>query len=250
MISVFSATILASAADNISVKPAGLMIVWEPMKEEFEGFQTFNHDKGTHVCLGLRTTNKDFVVFDDKESKITVSDGSNELRAEFGFWNRISKDAKVMRIELHSKTLPAPDCSSLTVKGDLAVHVASNKTTKSTESRKFQKGDKVELAEGFVFEINKTGLSNWNKDDTEVSITWKRKVPELAEVRFYDPQGNLIESSSGGSSSMGFAGKYTVTKSYVLEKYSGAFRIEMSLWTDMQSVTVPVDFKIGIGGKQ
>lgn len=250
MILVFPAAIYASATENISVKPAGLMIVWEPMKEEFDGFQTFNYEKGTHVCLGLRSTDKDFVVFDEKKSKMTVSDGSNELGVEFGFWNRISKDAKAMRIEMRAEQLPASGSSSLIVNGELAVHVASNKTTKSTESRKFQKGDMVELAEGFVFEINKVGLSNWNKDDTEVSMTWRRKVPELAEVRFYDPQGNLIESSSGGSSSMGFAGKYTVTKSYVLEKYSGAFRIEMSLWTDMQSVTVPVDFKIDIGGKR
>lgn len=53
-----------AAMPDITAKPAGVMIVWNTMKEEFGGFQAFNTDKGAPVCLGLRSTEKGLIEFD------------------------------------------------------------------------------------------------------------------------------------------------------------------------------------------
>lgn len=55
---------MMAAMPDITAKPAGVMIVWNTMKEEFGGFQAFNTDKGAPVCLGLRSTEKGLIEFD------------------------------------------------------------------------------------------------------------------------------------------------------------------------------------------
>lgn len=233
---------------DVSVEPAGMKIVWKSLKDEFDGFQTYNSSEGTYVTLAVKGGDKGIISFDTKKSKITLSDGTKDLEGKFGMWNKISKDGKTMRVEVSSKNLPSPEATKFSLKGELSMVTASKTETKTSESQEFKKGDKVELTDKFKFEIESIGKPKWGDDPLEVSFKWKRKVPELAAVRFYDAEGNLIESSSGGSSSMGMLGRYTVTKSYKLKKKVDKLKIEMDLWSDAETVTVPVDLTVGAGG--
>ena len=126
--------------------------------------------------------------------------------------------------------------------------VASQSETKATKPVAYKKGDKVELGEDFAFEISEIGKPKWGKDPLSVTLKWSRKVPELAAVRFFDADGKEIESSNGGSSSMGFSGKYTVSKSYNLKKKSDVLKIEMDLWVDLEKITVPLNVAVGLNG--
>jgi len=238
---------ITSQAD-VTVEPAGMKIVWKPLKDEFDGFQTYNSSEGTYITLALRGGDKGIIGFNKDKSKVTISDGTNDLGGKFGMWNKISKDGKVMRIEISSEKLPAADAATLKLTGKLDVTVASKTETQSTEAREFKKGDKVELTDDFKFEIDKIGKPKWGKDPLEVTFKWNRKVPEFAAVRFYDKEGKEIESSKGGSGSSGFLGKYTVTKSYKLKKKSDVLKIEMDLWMDAKTITLPVDVTVGAGG--
>lgn len=233
---------------DVSVEPAGMKIVWKSLKDEFDGFQTYNSPEGTYITLAVTGGDKDIISFDDKQSSISLSDGTKDLGGKFGMWNKISKDGKTMRVEVSSDNLPSPDTSKFTLKGELSMVMASKTETKASESRTFKKGDNIELTEMFKFEVESIGKPKWGDEPLEVTFKWKRKIPELAAVRFYDGDGKLIESSDGGSSSMGMLGKYTVTRSYKLKKKSDVLKIEMDLWSDAETVTVPVDLTMGAGG--
>lgn len=233
---------------DVSVEPVGMKIVWNSLKKEFDGFQTLNSEEGAYVVLGVSAGDKGIISFDKKKSKVSVSDGTSDLDGGFGMWNKISKDGKVMRIEVSTKKLPAAGVTELKLSGSLEVTMASKTETKASEPTKFKKGDKVEITDGFKFEIDAIGKPKWGDDPLEITLKWSRKVPELAAVRFFDEAGKEIESSTGGSSSMGFGNKYTVTKSYKLKKKSDTLKIEVDLWTDAETVSVPVDLSVGLGG--
>ncbi len=108
----------------------------------------------------------------------------------------------------------------------------------------------MKLTDAFQFEIEKIGKPKWGDEPLSVSLKWNRKVPELAAVRFYDGEGKEIKSEPGGSSWWRVMGKYIVTKSYSLKRKSDVIKIEMDLWTDAETINVPVKLKMGFYGGQ
>ena len=69
-------------------------------------------------------------------------------------------------------------------------------------------------------------------------------------MRFYDAEGKLIESRNGGSSTVGFLGKRTVTRTYLLKEKSEKLKIEMDLWAGIEKVAVPLEMTLGLSGAQ
>ncbi|MBT8044227.1 MAG: hypothetical protein KJO79_04690 [Verrucomicrobiae bacterium] len=250
MITAAAMLLPATIQAEVKIEPAGMKIVWKSLKDDFDGFQTYNSSKGTYVSLALRAGEKGIIAFDKDKSKINISDGTSDLGGKFGMWNKISKSGKVMRVEVTTEKLPAAGTQSLELTGSINATVASNTDTKASEAREFKKGDKVELTDDFKFEISKIEKPKWGDDPLSVTLKWSRKIPELAAVRFYDAEGKEIESKSGGSSWGGFLGKYSVTKSYRLKRKSKVLKIEMDLWTDAETINVPIKLKMGLHGGQ
>lgn len=247
MVPVFLVVSVVSRAD-VAVEPAGMKIVWKSLKKEFDGFQTYNTSEGVYVTLAVRGGDKGIIKFDKDKSKVSVSDGTSDLEGKFGMWNKISKDGKAMRVEVQTEKLPAVTAATLKLDGKLEVMVASKTETRATEAQEFKKGDKVELKDGFKFKITKIGKPKWGDDPLSVTLEWKRKVPELAAVRFFDAGGKEIKSSAGGSSWGGLMGNYTVAKTYNLKSKADVLKIEMDLWVDVETITVPVNLVVGPGG--
>ncbi len=252
ILTITAATVLMSVPiqAEIKVEPAGMKIVWKSLKEEFGGFKTYNASAGTYVSLALRAGEKGLIAFDKDKSKISISDGTSDLGGKFGTWERISKSAKVMRVEVNADKLPGAGAHSLELTGSISVMVASKTETQASEARAFKKGDEVKLTDAFQFKIGKIGKPKWGDDPLSVSLKWGRKIPELAAVRFYDGEGKEIKSKPDGSSWGTFIGKYTVTKSYSLKRKSDVIKIEMDLWTDVETINVPVKLKMGYYGGQ
>ena len=245
------ATMLPAQAD-IAFQPAGMKVVWQSLDKEFDGFKTYNSSEGVYVTLVAKSQEKQFIGFLKSASKVSFKDGDKDLGGEFGFFNTISKSGEAIKLEVKSKKLPAQGATSVQIKGDLEVIRASTFDTKSLGPREFKKGDKLELGEDFKFTIDSLGKPKWGDNPLSISFQWKRKkagkVEELKEVRFYTEDGQLIESSRGGSSWGGFLGSYTTTISYSLKKDVKVFKIEMDIWKDMEKVTVPLDMSLKIGG--
>lgn len=243
----------APSLAQVSVEPAGMQIVWKSLKKEFNGFKTYNSSEGVNLTIAVTATDKTFIGFSKNDSKVSFKDGEKDLGGEFGFRDKISKDGKVMKLDMSSKDLPSKEATSIKVTGSLDVVLASKTKTEALGPREFKKGDDLEFGDGFKCSIDSIGKPKWGKDPLEVVFKWKRKkmgkIPELKAVRFYSEDGKLIESKRGSSMRSGFGGSYTTTIGYNLKKEAKVFKIEMELWTDFESVTVPIDMALGVGGK-
>lgn len=241
----FTAT-FCSVLAGPSVKPAGMKIVWEKLAEEFNGYSTYGSDEGVEVSLVLQLEGKSIIAFDDKKSKIAIHYGDKNLGGKFRGFEKYSKDRLNMRIEARTKALPSGEGSDFKLTGSMAVTVASKSETKSLEAQKLKQGDKLTIKEGFDFEVSNIGKPKYGKDELEITLKWKRDISQLAAVKFYNKEGELIESRSKGWSK---SSKVT-SKTYSLKKKFDEMRIEMDFWTDAEILSVPIDLKLNAtGGK-
>ncbi|BDS05112.1 hypothetical protein NT6N_01520 [Oceaniferula spumae] len=247
LITACSVTLPMASLADVSIEPSGMKIVWQSLKKDFDGFETYNSSEGVYVTVAVRGGGKNVISFDNKKSKVSIQYGDQDLGGSFGMWNKTSKDGKTMRIEVKSDKLPQGDNAALKLAGSLDLVVASKTDTKTSGPRELKKGDKLTFGDNFSCEVSKIEKPKYGDDELEVSFKWDRDIPELAAVRFYDEAGKLIESKAGGWSSMGGFGKKTVTKSYLLKKKSDILKIEMDLWSDAEALTVPLNLNVGLG---
>lgn len=234
-------------------EPAGMKVVWKSLDKEFDGFKTYNGDEGVYVTLFAKETEKKFVGFTKDNSKVVFKDGGKDLGGKFGFWDKISKDGSTMKLEMQSEKLPAADATSVKVEGEVEIILASQVKTLTVDAREFKKGDKLELEHGMGCSIESYGKPKWGDNPLQIEFKWQRKtpgkVPELKEVRFYDESGELIKSSAAGTTWGGSNNNYTTTKSFGIKKSVKKLKIEMDVWSDAETIKVPLDVKVQIGGK-
>lgn len=249
MFSALSAAISTHALAAPTIKPAGIQIVWNAMADEFDGFGTYGATEGVSVSLVVQAGAKSIIGFDDKKSKVAIHYGDENLGGKFGSFEKYSKDRKNMRVDVKTKQLPSDGSGVFKVTGSMEVVVASKKETKSIAAQKLKKGDKLTLKEGFNFEVSKIGKPKYGQDELEIDLKWKGDIPELAEVKFYNKEGALIESRAAGWSSFGRGAGKTVVKTYKLKKKFDEIKIEMDLWTDAEALTLPIDLQLNALGK-
>ena len=98
--------------------------------------------------------------------------------------------------------------------------------------------------------LNEVGKPSFGDDAVELSFeTSNKAITMLAGVKFFDETGTELESASRGSSSMGFAGKYTYGRDYSLKKeVKGKLVVEFEMWTDLAEKKVPFKVSAGVGG--
>jgi len=233
---VIAATTLVSPLTSlaeITVKPAGMKVVWNSLGDEFKGFQTYSSKEGVYLSFGVTTSEKNIIAFDAKKSDITVKAGGKDLDGSFEPWERISEDGKTMRVELVSKKLPTDSVNKFQLTGSINVILASKFETKSTEVKVLKKGDKFSLGDNF---------------ELEIELKWDRDIPELAKIKFYDEAGKEVEFRKGASSRFGSLGKVVISRSYRFKKKPGKLKVEMDLWSDLESVSVPMNMNVGLAG--
>ena len=248
-LSIFAAVTVTcpiTALAEVTVEPAGMKVVWKSLKDEFDGFKTYNSAEGVYVTFAVRGGEKSIIQFDKKKSKATIKDGDKDLGGEFGFWNKTSKDGKTMRIEVKTDQLPTGGSGTLKLAGSLVLTMASKTETGTSGPREVKKDDKLTFTDDFSCVVTSIEKPTHGDNELEVTFKWDRDIPELAAVRFYDEAGKLIESKAGSWSSMGGFGKRTVSKSYLLKKKSAILKVEMDLWSDAEKVTIPMDMNVGV----
>ena len=232
-----------------TIEPAGMQIVWDSLKKEFNGFGIYNGTEGTNVTLAIKGGGKSIIAFNRKQSKVSIQYGGKDLGGEFGSWGKFSEDGKIMRLEAKTDQLPAGKATNLKLTGSVEIVTASKSETKSVGPQALKVGDKLTFGEDFTCEVTKLGKPTYGNDELEITFKWKHEISKLSAVRFFNKEGKEIESKSSGRSSFGSLGKMTVTKSYKLKKKSDVLKIEMELWTDAETVTVPLNVELGLGGQ-
>lgn len=246
---IFSGLLLVAQAEEATVRPSGVQVVWEDPKDEFGGFSLFNAMKPVSLALLVDAGDAALIEMDEDASKLISlkDDKGTDLKGEIWSFPKISEDGKLARVQVQGEKSPAKGARSIQASGKLVFHSASETETKKGELGKVAKGEKVVIGDDLKFEIKSAGKPQWGDEPFEVELEIKRDIPEVAAFRFYDKDGKEIESSEGANSRMGFLGKVTLSKSFRLEKKVEELRVEVDVWADLKTVEVPFEVEVGVG---
>ncbi len=233
----FALGTLSLHAAEPTVTLAGIRTVWNDGEKEFDGFKTFNSEKGTAVAVIISVTEGSIVAFDDDKAKFTL--GGKPAKVRFG--GDISKDHKHLKLEIESETpLAVADLASLKLEGTLPITTATGSSEIKSEAFDAKQGTKVVFPAGKLpaersLTVEKSGKPEWGDDPFQVSFKSNRKFDEFANIAFTSADGKAIESSRGGSSTMTMMGKTTAEVSYTFKQKADKLVMVLSAWTGFES---------------
>ena len=164
---------------------------------------------------------------------------------KFG-WSEVSEDGVALGTTIESEGLPGKGAKNLTIKGELVVVTGSKFEETKSGKLKVEKGSSFEAGD-FRFKLSEVGKPKWGEDPLAITLETSRDPADIQGIVFYGADGEVIESSSSGSGSMGMFGKMTYTVSYGLKKKPAEIVVGVSLWTDLEVVKVPLNLKVGAG---
>jgi len=249
-------------ADGVGARVCGVRVA----AATDDGVLPFNAlEVGTTVAILVTDEAGGIVAFDEDASKIETfaDDQSNDLfkgearfqREGIAMGARSAKDGKWLLVEVFGSGLPSAGARAIRIKGVLVVKIAQSKKTFSQASVALKEG--TELKAGPVsFKISKIGKPDWGDKLLQVTFETDGDVDAVAEVRFKDQSGRIIESSSAGTmtsttdvSFFGFGGKKRkrVWRSYDLAEKVETATIEVTCWTDLKTRKVPLDLAVTVG---
>lgn len=238
------------AADEFEVKPVGLQIVWDTMREEFDGFGTMNvMDNGVTLSIAATTTGRSIVKFDSDNCKIIkfADNAGKAMNGEMGHFAKVGESGKKLRFEIESKELPTKGATGFEVEGSLVIDVASKSEVVKTEPVEFEKGKELVFGEHLKTKITEIGKPFYGDMKAEITLEAKKAWPAFAAVRFYDGEGNEIKSEAGGHSRFSMLNSVTESRTFSLASKPKTFRVEMDIWSDLESITVPFNMKAELG---
>ncbi len=246
MMKLVSCLLLLSALSLHAAEPtvtlAGIRTVWNDADKEFDGFKTFNSEKGTAVAVLISVTDGGIVAFDDDKAKLTI----NGKPAKVRFGGNISKDHKHLKLEIETEApITAAELGTLKIEGTLPITTATGSTEIKSEAFETKPATKVVFPAGKLpaertLAIEKSGKPEWGDDPFEVSFKSNRKFDEFSNISFTGADGKALESSRGGSSSMTMMGKTTAEVSYTFKQKADKLVMVLSAWTGFESKTLKI----------
>lgn len=237
------------AAAEITVKPMGMQVIWDDGGETFGGFKTFNHNEGVQVSFLLESDGASFIKIDDDASKVKIG-GQEADCSFFGQQSELSKDGKKLRIEFDAKEAKA-EGGKVPVSGEIVVQTASKKGEVASNEVEWKKGAVLKFPEESgmpAFTIDKVGKPEWGDEEFEVTLKCNKDYPEPAGVKFIDENGKEQEADRSGSMRMGFGKMVKIEVSYKAKKAMTKGKMVVEYWKDLEKVSVPVEFKLGLEG--
>jgi hypothetical protein len=228
---------LSLHAAEPTVTLAGIRTVWNDGEKEFDGFRTFNSEKGTAVAVIVSVTEGSIVAFDADKAKFTLAGKPAKVR----FGGDISKDHKHLKLEIEtSAAITAAELATLKLDGTLPITTASGSTEIKSDPFEVKPGTKVtftttKLPAERSLAIEKAGKPEWGDDPFQVSFKSNRKFDEFANIAFTSADGKALEAARGGSSSMTMMGKTTAEVSYTFKQKTDKLVMVLSVWTGFES---------------
>lgn len=228
---------------------AGVQVVYDSGEEDFEGFKTFNMNKGHRVALFIRTDSKFIVRVDDRKSKVEI--GGAKADAMFYSGMGVSDNRKTARIEFQTddKVKLSAD-GLLEVKGTLPIALATGKERVQSTAFSVEKGTAVPFSKGEIPElkVKSIGKPRFGDGEMEIKFSTDRQMDDFAGITFTSKDGSEIESDRGNSSWMGFGKKGSGTIEYRFEKKHSDLIMEIETWTGLEEQTVTIDLKAAMKG--
>ena len=240
---------------DLKVDVCGIRVVQPPYGGDFE-MTVLQGNGGSSIALCVSRADGgliDYVNDDSKLESFTDDQGTNLLAGEDNMgmvglsgWCSISKDGKAATIEIHGPSLPKQGATALHAKGMLAFQIAKEKKAFTSPAIKLEIDAPIE-AGPVPFTVKSMGKPDWGNEPLEISLATNTDDSAIAEIKFMDANGEVIESSQSSSSRMSFGDQVQIERSYTLTKKLEQIKVEITYWMDMKKVATPFDVTAKVG---
>ncbi|HEY8180927.1 MAG TPA: hypothetical protein VII32_01715, partial [Thermoanaerobaculia bacterium] len=248
LLSVIAA--FGALAQTPKVSVAGIRVIGGGLGANGSEIHAFGEQHpGTAVGLAIEVPEGNAIIdIDNHGSRLdTLTDNKGRSLLEegrFGPFPKISEDKSAAMVEVEARGRPSAGASSITLKGNVALTMASgSKPTRIANMR---------LEEGRTMKVGDTTITvktvKAGDDSTELTFALPRSfMNSIHAVRFFDSKGAAIESSRSGSGYMNEAAEVQ----YDVKSKVKTVAVEFDVWQNIREVKVPFNLTAGlaIGGE-
>jgi len=237
------------AADPV-VKLAGIQAVIDDGSKEFDGFKTFNSEKGHAVTLIIAGGDKQIVGFDDDKAAVKIGGAAAKCRF-FGGDMAFSKDHRALRLEFSAEGAAQVGADgTLKMTGEIPITLATGKEETRSDSFAASAGTAIKFPSNKAgmptLKVKSTGKPKWGDAPFELVLSTNRKADEFAGIRFYTKDGKPVEAERGSTSWMGFAGQGSGEISYNFKAPQTELILAVETWTGREEKKLKVDLAAGL----
>ncbi len=185
---------------------------------------------------------------DDKGKDLLVNEGFGG--DGFGF-SKVNDEGNFGMVEIRASGVPTKGSSVVQVKGSLDVsHGTKSKAERSAELT-LKPGAKLEVG-AYSFEIKKVDKRTVDKrtfgvDPMEITLTIGKELTAIRAFRFFDANGEEVKVNSTGTATTKVFNKITVERSFGLSKVITSGMLELHIWQDLKTTTIPIKLSVGLG---
>jgi hypothetical protein len=249
LLPVLLALPFTSIAGEPEVTLAGLQAVLDDGDKDFDGFKTFNQDKGINIALIVRSPDKDIIGFDDDKAALVLGG----VNAKPRFFAKIADSRKALRLEFEAGDgIKLEPDGSVKVTGTIQVTFATGKEETRSEVFAVAEGTEIRFADDKkgvpALKVKASGKPKFGDAAWEIELSTDRKPDDIAGIRFYTRDGKTVDSKRSGSSWMSFAGKGSGTIGFTFEKAPVDLIAGVENWIGLEQKTLTVDLSAGLAG--
>lgn len=242
-------TLTVTAAEP-AVKLAGIQAVYDDGAKEFDGFKTYNSEKGLGVTLIVRSPDKTMVAFDDEKASLKIGGADAKCRF-FGGDMAFSKDRLALKLEFTTEGQhKVSSDGTLKILGEIPITLATGKEETRSEAFPVSTGTMVKFPEGNnglpAFKVKSSGKPKWGDDPFEIELNTDIKPESFAGIRFYTKDGQPVESKRGSTSWMSFGGKGSGSVTYSFKAAQSDLILAVESWTGKEEKKLKVDLSAGL----
>ncbi|MGD0093960.1 MAG: hypothetical protein ABSE73_28965 [Planctomycetota bacterium] len=272
---VLAASLFLPAAEGdgeLKIEATGLRLV-APAVSADESVRAFNWSladwsPGTAVALLITAPKGGLVQFDSANSMLIKfsDDKGTDLLARpptsapnqqrgtmrstgntgISLFPKVSQDGRFCAVEVNTPNLPAKGASRLRLEGVITMLCATEKTEHAQKNVPLRDSATIN-APNLELIIRETGKPEMGAEPLGLTLRACRDLDEVAEIRFYKPDGSEIKSRRTGTSKMGLLGTLTVDWNYNLAELVDSATVKVFLWKDMRKTKTPFGLDIDVG---
>ncbi|MBS3764238.1 MAG: hypothetical protein KGZ25_13150 [Planctomycetes bacterium] len=258
---VLSAAVMSSpapAAGKLEVKTAGIQIAAAPYDVDDWQTRPFN-SRGTAVALLAKYPEAAIIALDTDNCKLdqftddTGKDLTEKPKTKQRFYlqsafsrSHVSKDRHAVLLQIRGASIPAPKAKTIHIKGSVQIKVAHERKTALQKGLKLEEKSKI-TAGPVEFTLGKVKSTKQGKIRKLIELKAVQEIDHIESIRFLDGEGKEIKSRGRGSSTMRFGNNVNVSKTIGLEKDVDTATVEIKYWDGLETKSIPIDLKAGIG---
>ena len=245
-----SLTQICGAQSTVSrVEPVSLTVRRTP---KIEGVQVFG-EPGVELQLAALVRGKPILSVDAAASALVrfVDDKGTDLAAGapkgFFSWVRLAnafreEPTESCLLDIRTETLPAAGAARIELEAKVALVTASG-TVSGDQNIRMEKGAEITCGPTPM----RLGDVEEGDGGADVQVVSDAPMDAVKEIAFLDGAGRVIQSTSTGSGSFGFAGKKTYTRSYRVTGDALPVKVRVVAHANVEKVVLPVKLTIGVG---